>query len=478
MRISKLNTDPGSVGLTETKYYTLSGPFRTDSGRELAGVRVAYETYGELNASKDNALLVIHALTGDAHAAGVHSPDDPRSGWWDPMIGPGKAIDTDRYFVVSTNNLGGCSGTTGPASIDPASGRPFGTDFPVVTVEDTVRLQKALLDELGVRRLRSVIGGSMAGMQTLEWGLRYSDFCDSVIPVAGAARLTPMGIAWDKIARSAIMADADWREGVYNSDGGPRKGLSVARMIAHITYLSGPIMWEKFGRRVRDEGELLNEITARFEVESYLDHQGEKFVDRFDANSYLYLSRMMDLYDASAGHPNLEAALDRLRTKCMLICFISDWLFPPHCSIEIAEALRKLGREVELHNIESTYGHDAFLVQIDPLTRVVGDFLNRLDANGPIGIDTMPIPPGTRRLVCTFPAEEVRRPVLWELAKKFPFAINIIRGDVSSDSGWQVCEFEGDPGDIAEAVAYLRDRGIWVDPGGGGSIDHDRAEVV
>lgn len=478
MRNLNLNAKSGSVGLTETKFHALSDPFRTESGRELTGVRVAYETYGELNTSKDNALLVIHALTGDAHAAGVHNLDDPRPGWWDPMIGPGKAIDTERYFVVSTNNLGGCSGTTGPPSINPDSGQPFGTDFPIVTVEDTVRLQKKFLDELGVRRLRSVIGGSMAGMQTLEWGLRYSEFCDSVIPVAGAARLTPMGVAWDKIGRSAIMADTDWCNGTYNSDAGPRKGLGLARMIAHITYLSGAIMWEKFGRRVRDEGKLLSEITARFEVESYLDHQGEKFVDRFDANSYLYLSRMMDLYDASAGYSSLETALDRLRTKCMLVCFISDWLYPPHCSIEIAEALQKLGRQVELHNIESTYGHDAFLVQTDQLSRVVSDFLVRLDRNGPIGIDTISIPSETRRLVCTFPAQEVRKPVLWELGQKFPFAINIIRGDVSSASGWQVCEFEGDPSSIAEAVAHLRSRGIWVDPGGDGSIDHDRAEVV
>ncbi len=473
-----MNTESGSVGLTETKTITLPEPFLTESGKTLPGVRVAYETYGELNNAGDNAILVIHALTGDAHAAGYHDADDPQPGWWDPIIGPGKAIDTDRYFVVCTNNLGGCSGTTGPTSINPETGRPYGAAFPVVTVEDTVRLQHEFIDAIGVNRLRSVIGGSMAGMQTLEWGLRYSDFCDSVIPVAGAARLTPMGIAWDKIARSAIMSDAGWEGGNYESGGGPRKGLGVARMIAHITYLSGPIMWEKFGRRVHDKGRLLEEITARFEVESYLDHQGGKFVDRFDANSYLYLSRMMDLYDASSGHENLKAALERLRTKCLLICFISDWLYPPHCSIEIAEALQSLGREVELHNVESTYGHDAFLVQIAQLTRIVGDFLKRLEGGGPIGIDAMAIPAGIRRFMLTFPAVEVQKPILWELGKKFGFAINIIRGDVSSDSGWQVCEFEGDSGEIAEAVAYLRGRGIWVDPGGDAPIDHDRAEAV
>lgn len=469
---------PGSVGLTETKRLALREPFRTESGKALKEVTVAYETYGRLNAAGDNAVLIIHALTGDAHAAGYHAPADPRPGWWDPMIGPGKALDTDKYFVVCTNNLGGCSGTTGPASVDPATGRPFGMRFPVVTVEDTVRLQKLLLDALGVKRLRTVVGGSLAGMQTLEWGLRYSGFCDSVIPVAGAARLTPMGVAWDKIGRSAIMADADWMGGDYPPGRGPRKGLSAARMIGHITYLSAVIMWHKFGRRVRDEGRLLQDVNARFEVESYLEHQGGKFVDRFDANSYIYLSRMMDLYDASAGWPSLEASLERLRTKCMLVCFISDWLYPPQCSIEIAEALQRLGREVELHTVESTYGHDAFLVQYAQLTRIVGDFLRRVEGGGPIGLGALPMPAGTRRIVFTFPSVEVQKPVLWELGRKFPLVINIMRGDVSPESGWQVCEIEGSEEAIARAAAHMRERGIWVDPGGIDPIDHDRAEVV
>ncbi len=269
-----MNTEPGSVGLTDTKILKLPEPFETESGITLPEVTAAYETYGELNAAKDNGVLIIHALTGDAHAAGYHSEADPRPGWWDPMIGPGKPLDTEKYFIVCTNNLGGCSGTTGPSSVDPETGRTYGTSFPIVTVEDTVRLQKLVLDTLGVKRLRTVIGGSMAGMQTLEWGLRYGDFCDSVIPVAGAARLSPMGIAWDKIGRSAIMADAAWCAGDYEENSGPRQGLSVARMIAHITYLSGPIMWEKFGRRVRDKGRMLKDIGARFEVESYLDYQG------------------------------------------------------------------------------------------------------------------------------------------------------------------------------------------------------------
>ncbi|MCE2451663.1 MAG: homoserine O-acetyltransferase, partial [Nitrospinae bacterium] len=247
--------DPGSVGLTKTEIITLSEPFKTDSGEILPEIQVAYETYGELSPSADNAVLVIHALTGDAHAAGFHN-------WWDPMIGPGKAIDTRNYFVVSSNNLGGCSGTTGPASINPATGRAYNTAFPVTTVEDTVRVQKLLLDHLGVKRLKTVIGGSLAGMQTLEWGLRYSDFCDSVIPVAGAARLDPMGIAWDKIARRAITADGEWKDGDYAAGEGPRKGLSAARMLAHITYLSRGIMWEKFGREIRDKDKMLDDIAS------------------------------------------------------------------------------------------------------------------------------------------------------------------------------------------------------------------------
>ena len=470
--------DPGSVGLTKTRTITLPEPFRTDSGETLPEVQIAYETYGELSPGADNAVLVIHALTGDAHAAGFHSPDDPRPGWWDPMIGPGKAIDTQKYFVVSSNNLGGCSGTTGPTSINPATGRAYNANFPVTTVEDTVRVHKLLLDHLGVKRLKTVIGGSLAGMQTLEWGLRYSDFCDSVIPVAGAARLDPMGIAWDKIARRAITADGDWNDGHYAAGRGPRKGLSAARMLAHITYLSKGIMWEKFGREIRDKDKMLDDIASRFEVESYLDHQGDKFVDRFDANSYLYISRMMDLYDASLGFESLEASLSRLKTRCLLVCFISDWLFPPERSMEIAQILQKLRHEVELHTVESTYGHDAFLVQYDKLTEIVGGFLQRLENGGPIGINAAPIPRGCKRLVLSVPGHLVQKPILWELGRKYSFSINIMRSELDAQSGWQVCEFGGNEEEIARAVAELRNMGVWVDPGGHDAIDHDRAEVV
>lgn len=470
--------DPGSVGLVQPRTLTLPEPFRTESGETLPEVRVCYETYGELSPGGDNAVLVIHALTGDAHAAGFHSRDDPRPGWWDPMIGPGKAIDTEKYFVVSSNNLGGCSGTTGPSSVNPATGSAYNMGFPVITVGDTVRVHRLLLERLGVKRLKTVIGGSLAGMQSLEWGLRYSDFCDSVIPVAGAARLDPMGIAWDKIARRAITADGDWENGDYAAPGGPRKGLSAARMLAHITYLSRGVMWEKFGREVRDKDKMLEGIASRFEVESYLDHQGDKFVERFDANSYLYISRMMALYDAAAGFGSLEASLSRLRTKCMLVCFISDWLFPPERSMEIAQILESLGREAELHTVESTYGHDAFLVQYDKLTEIVGDFFARLESGAPIGIHATPIPPGCDRLVLSLPRRLVGKPILWELGRRHSFPIHILRSEVEAHSGWQVCAFRGDAREISQAVAELRNMGVWVDPGGHDAIDHDRAEVV
>ena len=470
--------DPSSVGLTKTRTIALPEPFLTDSGETLPEVQVAYETYGELSSGANNAILVIHALTGDAHAAGFHSPDDPRPGWWDPMIGPGKAIDTRKYFVVSSNNLGGCSGTTGPTSINPATGKAYKTSFPVTTVADTVRVHKLLLDLLGVKHLKTVIGGSLAGMQTLEWGLRYSNYCDSVIPVAGAARLDPMGIAWDKIARRAITADSNWKGGDYATGEGPRAGLSAARMLAHITYLSKGIMWEKFGREIRDEDKMLDDIASRFEVDCYLDHQGDKFVDRFDANSYLYISRMMDLYDASRGFESLEASLSRLQTKCLLVCFISDWLFPPERSMEIAQTLQKLNREVELHTVESTYGHDAFLVQYDRLTEIVGGFLERLENGGPVGIHATPIPRGSKRLVLSVPGHLVQKPILWELGRKYSFSINIMRSELDAQSGWQVCEFDGGEAEISQAIAELRHMGVWVDPGGHDAIDHERAEVV
>ncbi|MED5579093.1 MAG: homoserine O-acetyltransferase [Nitrospinota bacterium] len=467
-----------SQEFVETEYVNFEEPFETSSGHTLEKLQVAYEAYGNLNENKDNAILVIHALTGDAHAAGFNSKEDERPGWWDPMIGPGKALDTRKYYIICTNNLGGCSGTTGPTSINPSSGKPYGMNFPVVTVEDTVRLQMKTMQSLGVKGLKTVIGGSLAGMQTLEWGIRYSDFCESIIPVAAAAYLNPMGIAWNKIGRHAIMTDQNWNNGDYDESKNPFKGLMTARMIAHITYLSNRIMWEKFGRRAKENENLLEDVTARYEVERYLDYQGEKFSNRFDANSYIYLSRMMDLYDMKSNAPSLKDALETLNTNCCLISFISDWLFPTECSTEIAETMQEINKKVELHTVESTYGHDAFLVQYDKLTHIVHNFLNRIELKKEIGIHGFDIPSETRRFVLTFPSTQVSLPVLWELGKNFKLEVNIIRGEVNTNSGWQVCEFKGDDEEIKSVVNYLRSRGIWVDEGGYGKIDHDRAEVV
>ena len=405
--------------LVEIQYLNFEDPFKTTSGQILENIQVAYETYGKLNSNKDNAILVIHALTGDAHAAGYHDKDDPRPGWWDPMIGPEKALDTNKYFIICTNNLGGCSGTTGPTSVNPSSGKTYGMDFPVVTVEDTVRLQMKTLETLGIKGLKTVIGGSLAGMQTLEWGIRYSNFCESIIPVAAAACLNPMGIAWNKIGRHAIMTDQNWNEGNYSKSNEPSKGLMTARMIAHITYLSNRIMWEKFGRRTKENENLLENVNARYEVERYLDYQGEKFSNRFDANSYIYLSRMMDLYDIKSNSTSLEDSLQNLNTNCCLISFISDWLFPTECSTEIAETLQEIHKKVELHTVESTYGHDAFLVQYEKLTQIVQNFLDRVEKKDEIGIHGFKIPIKTRRFVLTFPSTQVSLPVLWELGKKF-----------------------------------------------------------
>lgn len=465
-------------GFVETQFLHFDETFKTTSGQTLEKLQVAYQSYGQLNENKDNAILVIHALTGDAHAAGYYSKEDDRPGWWDPMIGPGKALDTNKYFVICTNNLGGCSGTTGPTSIDPSTSKPYRMNFPVVTVEDTVRLQMKTLQSLGIKGLKTVIGGSLAGMQTLEWGIRYSNFCESIIPVAAAAYLNPMGIAWNKIGRHAIMADQNWNDGNYNESKNPSKGLMTARMIAHITYLSNRIMWEKFGRRTKEDKNLLEDVNAQYEVERYLDYQGEKFSNRFDANSYIYLSRMMDLYDVKSNFLSLKDALETLNTNCCLISFISDWLFPTECSTEIAETLQEIDKKVELHTIESTYGHDAFLVQYDKLTYIVRNFLDRIEQKKEIGIHGFKIPNKTRRFVLTFPSTQVSMPVLWELGKDFEIEINIIRGEVNTNSGWQVCEFKGDDEEIQSVINYLRNRGIWVDEGGYGKIDHDRAEVV
>ena len=387
----------GSVGTVETKFLDLPSPLSLDCGRELSPVRVAYETYGTLAPARDNVVLVCHALSGDAHAAGYaaapaavgtrdgfgaeeRDADRGRSlGWWDGMIGPGKAFDTDRFFVVSTNLLGGCRGTTGPSSQDPATGRPYGSAFPVITVADMVRAQRAFLTELGLERVAAVAGGSLGGMQALEWAVLYGEQVGAIIAIASTHALRPQGIAWNAIARNSITADPDWQGGhFYGTGRTPARGMGVARMLGHMTYLSAQALGQKFGRRLQNADDVryvLNE--PEFEIESYLKHQGDNFVKRFDANTYLYTSRALSYFDLARqyGAGNLVSALHNVRARTLLIAFSSDWLYPPGDSEELAAALRAAGKDVELHVIDAPYGHDCFLLEEARQTPIIRRFL-------------------------------------------------------------------------------------------------------
>src|ERR671921_1921191 len=387
-----------SVGTVETQYLDLPEPVRLDCGRELHPIRVAYETYGELSPQRDNVILVCHALSGDAHAAGFARTPPAEStrdgfaaedrdgmrgkglGWWDGMIGPGKAFDTDRFFVVSTNLLGGCRGTTGPSSIDPATGEPYGADFPVITVADMVRTERAFLDELGISRLAAVAGGSLGGMQALEWAVSYADQVDAIIPIASTHALQPQGVAWNAIARNAITSDPDWQGGHYYGTGrAPTAGMGVARMVGHITYLSAKSLGDKFGRRLQFADDIRYTITEpEFEVENYLRHQAESFVRRFDANTYLYMSRALSYFDLARqyGGGRLVDAMRRISARTLLIAFSSDWLYPPAGSQDVAEALRRLGKSVECRVIDAPYGHDCFLLEEARQTPMIRDFLS------------------------------------------------------------------------------------------------------
>ncbi len=330
-----------------------------DCGVTLAPVEVAYETYGTLNEFRSNAILVLHAFSGDAHAGG-------EDGWWGNMIGPGRAFDTDQYYVICSNVLGGCRGTSGPGSINPATGCPWAMKFPVITIGDMVRLQKKLIDHLGIRRLLAVAGGSMGGMQALEWAVTYPDSVAAALPIATTARHSAQQIAFNEVGRQSIMGDPDWNGGNYYHGRPPARGLAVARMIGHITYLSDESMRNKFGRRLR--------APDQFEVESYLQYQGNKFVDRFDANSYIYITRALDSFDLTQ-HGTLTSLFERIQTRFLVISFTSDWLYPSYQSLEIVSALRSRNCDVAYCNLASTYGHDAFLVQVEEQTELVRGFL-------------------------------------------------------------------------------------------------------
>lgn len=378
--------------MIRTQYVTFDAPFQLESGASLPAFTLAYETYGQLDADRGNTILACHALSGDAHAAGVsEDPAAPsavdglgaqarasgRLGWWDGMIGPGKAFDTDRYFVVCINVLGSCRGSTGPRSANPRTSRRYDLDFPVVTVGDMVQAQRLLLDRLGIPGLLSVSGGSLGGMQALEWIVRYPDFVRSCIPIASTARLSPMGLAWSAIGRNAIMADPKWQGGRYEDADPPAAGLAVARMVGHVTYLSATSIAEKLGRRLQDRDDYSYSFGSDFAVESYLRHQGDSFTRRFDANSYLYLSRALSYFDLarSWGQGSLERALARVRARALVLSFSSDWLYPPSDSAALVAALEANAREVEAHVIESTYGHDAFLIEEARQTPFIRRFL-------------------------------------------------------------------------------------------------------
>lgn len=348
------------------------------SGRILGPVEVAYETYGTLSAAKDNVVLVCHALSGDAHAAGRHTPDDRKPGWWDPLIGPNRAIDTNRYFVVCSNVLGSCKGTTGPASVNPRTGRPFGMKFPVITVRDMVKVQRLLLDHLGLRRVLCVIGGSMGGMQALEWAVRCPDRVASVIPISTTGASSPLSIGFNKIGRRAIMSDPNWRSGDYYGQEPPRDGLAVARMIGHMTFLSEASMRRKFGRRISGR-EGIYAFTAQYDVERYLHYNGYSFTERFDANSYLYITKALDAFDLGDGFSGgMQEALAQVRARVRFFTFSADWLYVPEDTDLVEGLLRREGKQVEHVRVESDYGHDAFLVEYPLYAPSVASFLDEV----------------------------------------------------------------------------------------------------
>jgi homoserine O-acetyltransferase len=362
---------------TEIAEFPASEPLPLDSGAVLSPFQVAYKTYGTLNEAKSNAVLVLHALTGDQFVASAH-PITGKPGWWETVVGPGKPVDTDRYFVICPNIIGGCMGSTGPASINPATGRPYGVDFPVITIRDMVRAQARLIDRLGIADVFAVIGGSMGGMQALEWVANYGDRVFSSVLIATAPRHTPQNIAFHEVGRQAVMADPDWRHGRYLEEGvAPRKGLAVARMAAHITYLSSKALHEKFGRKLQDREALTFGFDADFQVESYLRYQGSTFVDRFDANSYLYITRAMDYFDLAADHGGkLVGAFAGLKTRFCVVSITSDWLYPTRDSREIVQALNTAAANVSFVEIVSDKGHDAFLLDEPELFATISGFLN------------------------------------------------------------------------------------------------------
>lgn len=366
----------GSVGVVQTHHAHFDSPLQLRGGGVLPQFTLAYETYGTLNADNTNAILICHALSGDAHVAGYHS-DDPAEppGWWDEAVGAGKMFDTDRYFVICSNVIGGCRGSTGPASPAP-DGQPWALRFPILTVADMVAAQARLLDHLGINRLYAVAGGSMGGMQALEWAVSYPERVGHVLFIASTPRSTPMNIALNETGRQAIYADPRWNKGDYYGGQTPDSGLAVARMIGHISYLSDPSFERKFGRRFQTGTTPRYDFQTDFAVEGYLQHQGEKFVRRFDANTYLYITKALDYFDITEGYGSYEAAFARAKnTAFLIVTFESDWLYPAGESKRLADTLQRMGKPVEYHHVQADGGHDSFLVEVGSMTRIVGGFL-------------------------------------------------------------------------------------------------------
>jgi homoserine O-acetyltransferase len=366
--------------LVERKTFTFAQPpheMALDCGTRLGPITLAYETLGELNADRTNAILILHAFSGDSHVAGFLHQDDERPGWWDNMVGPGKPIDTDRYFVICSNILGGCAGSTGPSSLNPETGKPYGLTFPMVTLTDMINAQKHLIDHLGITKLMSLVGGSVGGMQVLRWCADYPEMVVSAIPLATTTRHSAQAIAFNEVARQAIMADPEWNNGDYYEGTGPSHGLAVARMIGHVTYLSDESMREKFGRRLHRSA-LSFDFTGDFQVESYLHHQGKKFVTRFDANSLLFITKAADYFDLERDGHNLLINDALADVSFLVISFTSDWLYPTYQSRGIVSALKKNGSDVSFCEIEAQCGHDAFLLPNKRLDGLISGFLDRV----------------------------------------------------------------------------------------------------
>lgn len=370
-----------SVGLVEPRLATFTEPLALACGRELADYQLVYETYGELNAARNNAVLICHALSGHHHAAGYHSPDDRKPGWWESAIGPGKPIDTNRFFVVSLNNLGGCNGSTGPTSQNPASGKPFGADFPVMTVEDWVHSQARLADQLGIEQWAAVVGGSLGGMQALQWAISYPERVRHCLCIASAPRLSAENIAFNEVARQSILTDPDFHGGhFYEHDVLPRRGLRLARMIGHITYLSDDAMGAKFGRELKTDRLNYDVQSVEFQVESYLRYQGDEFSTRFDANTYLLMTKALDYFDPSAAHGgDLAKALAPAKADFCLMSFTTDWRFSPARSRELMDALLAARKNVSYVEIDAPQGHDSFLLPVPRYQQVFRSYMNRID---------------------------------------------------------------------------------------------------